>query len=351
PAVLSCVRGRRMPQAAYRVLVRTDVLVGLVFDASCTRVEAVADDGGDATMSRTGPLSSRRSQPLPEVRVTDAVRGSGPARPGGDPGRPGPGGRYRSDGYSGGHEAPDPRAERAELPLRRAGAEADRRRPSWPGTTRVEVFRPIEDRDERLPAEYRGLRRFDRPVPPAPAPLAAPGQPGSSPPERVEGDGIPSHDPWRPVSSPLVGPEEHRKSAVGAEPGPPVAGTISGSRRTPVPAASPPPFVTPGAPAGAGTAGRGDGGGIGGWLRREATFALVLAGVTVGLVLVFQDRWRRGMVVVGVVLVMAALARLVLPARRIGLLAVRGRAFDVGILLLFGVSVIILTFAVPYIGP
>ncbi|ETA04243.1 hypothetical protein CcI6DRAFT_00012 [Frankia sp. CcI6] len=78
---------------------------------------------------------------------------------------------------------------------------------------------------------------------------------------------------------------------------------------------------------------------------------MVLAGVTVGLMLVFQDRWRRGMVVVGVVLVMAALARLVLPARRIGLLAVRGRAFDVSILLLFGVSVIILTFAVPYVGP
>ncbi|ABD10043.1 DUF3017 domain-containing protein [Frankia sp. B2] len=305
-------------------------------------------------MSRTGPLSSRRSRPLPEARVTDAVRRSGPARPGDDPGRPGPGGRHRSGGYSGGYEAPDPRAERAELPPRRAGAEADRRRPSWPGTARVDVFRPSEDRDERLPAEYRGLRRFDRPVPPTPAPPAAPGQPGSSPPERVAGDGIPSHDPWRSVSSPLVGLGEHRKPAVGAEPGPPVAGTISGSRRTPVPAASPPPLVTPGAPAGPGPAEpgrRGDGGGIGGWLRQEATFALVLAGVTVGLMLVFQDRWRRGMVVVGVVLVMAALARLVLPARRIGLLAVRGRAFDVSILLLFGVSVIILTFAVPYVGP
>ncbi|EIV94054.1 DUF3017 domain-containing protein [Frankia sp. QA3] len=91
--------------------------------------------------------------------------------------------------------------------------------------------------------------------------------------------------------------------------------------------------------------------GVVGWLRREMLFASVLVGVAVGLVLVYQDRWRRGMLVVGVVLVLAGLARLALPTRRVGLLAVRGRVFDIVILLLFGASVITLTSAVPYPGP
>jgi hypothetical protein len=86
------------------------------------------------------------------------------------------------------------------------------------------------------------------------------------------------------------------------------------------------------------------------WLRREAAFASVLVGVVLGLVLVSQDRWRRGLLVVGVILLLAALARLVLPARRVGLLAVRGRVFDTGILLVFGIAVIVLTFEVPYAG-
>ncbi|WP_231861513.1 MULTISPECIES: DUF3017 domain-containing protein [Frankia] len=91
--------------------------------------------------------------------------------------------------------------------------------------------------------------------------------------------------------------------------------------------------------------------GIVGWLRREMLFASVLVGVMVGLTLVYQDRWRRGMLVVGVVLALAGLARLVLPTRRVGLLAVRGRAFDTVILMLFGAAVITLTSAVPYLGP
>ncbi len=91
--------------------------------------------------------------------------------------------------------------------------------------------------------------------------------------------------------------------------------------------------------------------GIVGWLRREMVFASVLVGVAVGLTLVYQDRWRRGMLVVGAVLALAGLARLALPTRRVGLLAVRGRAFDTVILVLLGASVIMLTSAVPYLGP
>jgi hypothetical protein len=100
--------------------------------------------------------------------------------------------------------------------------------------------------------------------------------------------------------------------------------------------------------AGATVAGRS---GIVGWLRREMVLASVLVGVLVGLALVYQDRWRRGMLVVGVALALAGLARLGLPTRRVGLLAVRGRAFDTVILVLLGASVITLTSTVPYLGP
>jgi Protein of unknown function (DUF3017) len=86
------------------------------------------------------------------------------------------------------------------------------------------------------------------------------------------------------------------------------------------------------------------------WFRREVVLTVVLAGVAVGLVLVAEDRWRRGLLGVGVVLLGAAVLRLVLPTRSIGMLAVRSRVFDVLTLLAFGAAVIVLTLAVPYHG-
>lgn len=87
------------------------------------------------------------------------------------------------------------------------------------------------------------------------------------------------------------------------------------------------------------------------WLRREVVFAVVLVGVAGGFGLVSQNRWRRGLLLIGVVLVVAGCARLALPARRVGLLAVRGRVFDTLLLLVLGGAVIGLTTAVPYLGP
>lgn len=77
-------------------------------------------------------------------------------------------------------------------------------------------------------------------------------------------------------------------------------------------------------------------------------FPAALAGVTVGLLLVSQDHWRRGLLTVGVVLVVAAALRLVLPRPRVGMLAVRGKIFDVLTLLALGIGVIVLTLSVPY---
>ncbi|MCK9896897.1 DUF3017 domain-containing protein, partial [Frankia sp. AgB32] len=91
--------------------------------------------------------------------------------------------------------------------------------------------------------------------------------------------------------------------------------------------------------------------GLIGWLRREAVFAAVLVGVFAGFVLVSEDRWRRGLLTVGTMLILAGLARLALPARRAGLLVVRGRLFDTVLLLGLGAAIVGLTSAVPYLGP
>ncbi len=86
------------------------------------------------------------------------------------------------------------------------------------------------------------------------------------------------------------------------------------------------------------------------WYVREAALTLVLVVVTIGLVVVSQDYWRRGLLVVGSALVGAGALRLLLPTRPAGLLAVRSRLFDVVMLVTLGFAVIGLTLAVPLPG-
>jgi Protein of unknown function (DUF3017) len=64
-------------------------------------------------------------------------------------------------------------------------------------------------------------------------------------------------------------------------------------------------------------------------LIRQLPLLAVLVTVGIGLLLVTFDHWRRGLVVVGLALVGAALLRLLLPERRVGFLAVRSRSIDV----------------------
>ncbi|HSP37753.1 MAG TPA: DUF3017 domain-containing protein [Frankiaceae bacterium] len=73
----------------------------------------------------------------------------------------------------------------------------------------------------------------------------------------------------------------------------------------------------------------------------------VLLAVLVGLALVGQDHWRRGLLLAGIGLLAGAVVRLVLPARMVGLLAVRGRVFDAVVLAILGTAVIALTSSVP----
>jgi hypothetical protein len=79
----------------------------------------------------------------------------------------------------------------------------------------------------------------------------------------------------------------------------------------------------------------------------EIALGAVLLVVLVGLALVGQDHWRRGLLLAGTGLLGGAALRLVLPARVAGLLAVRGRLFDAAVLAVLGVAVIALTSSVP----
>ena len=57
--------------------------------------------------------------------------------------------------------------------------------------------------------------------------------------------------------------------------------------------------------------------------------ALVAVIALVGMGLVLTQHWRRGAVLLGVALLVAAVLRLAVPVERVGLLAIRGKAVDV----------------------
>ena len=78
-----------------------------------------------------------------------------------------------------------------------------------------------------------------------------------------------------------------------------------------------------------------------------APFAAVVLDVATGLAAVGLDYWRTGLFVVAGGLGLAALLRLVLPARDAGLLVVRSRVVDVVVLGGLGVGMGVLAAVVP----
>ncbi len=78
-------------------------------------------------------------------------------------------------------------------------------------------------------------------------------------------------------------------------------------------------------------------------LVRQAPLLAALLAVSGGLLLVTLGHWRRGLVVIGVALMGTAALRLVLPLRRVGLLAVRSRWADVLMLAGTGLAITVLT--------
>lgn len=81
---------------------------------------------------------------------------------------------------------------------------------------------------------------------------------------------------------------------------------------------------------------------------REWPFVVVVVTAIAGLVVVAAlDRFRRGSVLFAAAFGLAAVLRLALPTRRAGLLAVRGRPFDVLAYAGLGVAIAALALAVP----
>lgn len=74
---------------------------------------------------------------------------------------------------------------------------------------------------------------------------------------------------------------------------------------------------------------------------------LVVAGA---FVLVLADRWRRGALVLGGAMLLAAFLRAVVSPERVGLLAVRGRGFDVAAMTAVGVAIIVLATSIDPLG-
>jgi hypothetical protein len=76
---------------------------------------------------------------------------------------------------------------------------------------------------------------------------------------------------------------------------------------------------------------------------------VVLVGVVAGLViaLLADSGWRLGCLLIGGSLVVGAIERMVLPSREAGLLQVRSKAFDAGMLIVLGVAIVVLAVAVP----
>ena len=82
-------------------------------------------------------------------------------------------------------------------------------------------------------------------------------------------------------------------------------------------------------------------------LVRQLPLLAVLIAVGVGLLLVTFEHWRRGLVVIGVALVAAAVLRLLLPVRRVGFLAVRSRPVDVVLLTGMGLALTGIAVTIP----
>jgi hypothetical protein len=74
---------------------------------------------------------------------------------------------------------------------------------------------------------------------------------------------------------------------------------------------------------------------------------VVLVGVVAGLVIALLGQWRLGCLVIGGSLGVGAMERLALPSREAGLLQVRSKAFDVGMLIVLSATILVLAVLVP----
>jgi hypothetical protein len=86
---------------------------------------------------------------------------------------------------------------------------------------------------------------------------------------------------------------------------------------------------------------------VAGLVRQWPLFVVLLA-VGAGLVLITLEQWRRGLVVIGLAMLGAALLRLLLPLPRVGFLAVRSRVIDVTLTAGAGLAVAVIALTIPF---
>ena len=80
---------------------------------------------------------------------------------------------------------------------------------------------------------------------------------------------------------------------------------------------------------------------------KELPAAIVLAVVAGGLIVAALSHWRAGAFIIGVGMLVAAGLRLTLRERQAGLLVVRSRGLDAGLLLLLGFGLVALANTIP----
>ncbi len=85
-------------------------------------------------------------------------------------------------------------------------------------------------------------------------------------------------------------------------------------------------------------------------MRDNLPMLLIAAVLVVAVVFLAWDRWRRGTFFFGGATLLAAALRMVLPAERVGLLAVRGKTFDVIWLTVLGSAIIVLAATISSLG-
>lgn len=83
-----------------------------------------------------------------------------------------------------------------------------------------------------------------------------------------------------------------------------------------------------------------------GWLAQVPYF-LVLATMAAGIVVVAAAYFKRGPAIIAGALLLAALLRYVLPEDRVGMLAVRGRWFDIATALGLAAALVVLAWVAP----
>ena len=83
-------------------------------------------------------------------------------------------------------------------------------------------------------------------------------------------------------------------------------------------------------------------------LIRQLPLLGVLTVVAIGLAVVAFGYWRKGIVIVGLALLGAAVLRLMLPVRRVGFLAVRSRPVDVVLLAGTGLALTVIVLTIPF---